>query len=62
VRVDTELWQKYDGKDPDPDRPGAVRVIVRMVVGKATGYAALADRAGAAVTGAGDPPRWLRWR
>jgi len=39
-RVDTGLSWKYDGKDPDPDRPGAVRVIVRMVVEKATGYAA----------------------
>jgi PPOX class probable F420-dependent enzyme len=38
--VDTKLSWKYDGKDPDPDRPGAVRVIVRMVVEKATGYAA----------------------
>jgi len=36
----TGLSWKYDGKDPDPDRPGAVRVIVRMVVQKATGYAA----------------------
>jgi PPOX class probable F420-dependent enzyme len=42
-RVDTELSWKYDGKDPDPDRAGAVRVIVRMVVEKATGYAALTD-------------------
>jgi len=39
-RVDTALSWKYDGKDPDPDRPGAVRVIVRMTVDKATGYAA----------------------
>ena len=39
-RVDTELSWKYDGKDPGEDRPGAVRVIVRMVVEKATGYAA----------------------
>jgi hypothetical protein len=39
-QVDTELSWKYDGKDPQPDRPGAVRVIVRMVVEKATGYAA----------------------
>ena len=34
------LSWKYDGKDPGEDRPGAVRVIVRMVVEKATGYAA----------------------
>jgi PPOX class probable F420-dependent enzyme len=39
-RVDTQLSWKYDGKDPDPDRPGAVRVVVRMVVEKATGRAA----------------------
>ena len=39
-RVDTELSWKYDGRDPDPDRPGAVRVVVRMEVEKATGYAA----------------------
>jgi PPOX class probable F420-dependent enzyme len=38
--VDTRLSWKYDGKDPDPDRPGAVRVVVRMAVEKATGYAA----------------------
>jgi PPOX class probable F420-dependent enzyme len=41
-RVDTRLSWKYDGKDPGEDRPGAVRVVVRMVVDKATGYAALA--------------------
>jgi PPOX class probable F420-dependent enzyme len=39
-RVDTELSWKYDGRDPDPDRPGAVRVVIRMTVEKATGYAA----------------------
>jgi PPOX class probable F420-dependent enzyme len=39
-QLDTRLSWKYDGKDPDPDRPGAVRVVVRMVVGKATGHAA----------------------
>jgi PPOX class probable F420-dependent enzyme len=39
-RVDTELSRKYDGKDPDPDRPGAVRVVVRVVVDRVTGYAA----------------------
>jgi PPOX class probable F420-dependent enzyme len=38
--LDTQLSWKYDGRDPDPDRPGAVRVVVRMEVGKATGYAA----------------------
>jgi PPOX class probable F420-dependent enzyme len=39
-RLDTQLSWKYDGKDPDPDRPGAVRVAVRIVVERATGYAA----------------------
>ena len=39
-KVDRQLSWKYDGKDPDPDKPGAVRVVVRMVVEKATGYAA----------------------
>src|SRR5712672_3922675 len=39
-KVDTQLSWKYDGKDPGEDRPGAVRVVVRMVVEKATGYAA----------------------
>ena len=39
-RFDTQLSWKYDGKDPGEDRPGAVRVVVRMVVEKATGYAA----------------------
>ena len=39
-RVDTQLSWKYDGKDPDEDKPGAVRVVVRMEVLKATGYAA----------------------
>jgi len=39
-QVDTGLSWKYDGKDPGEDRPGAVRVVVRMVVEKATGYAA----------------------
>lgn len=39
-RVDTQLSWKYDGKDPGEDPPGAVRVVVRMIVQKATGYAA----------------------
>jgi PPOX class probable F420-dependent enzyme len=38
-KVDTELSWKYDGKDPDEDRPGAVRVVVRIAVSKATGPA-----------------------
>jgi len=37
---DTQLSWKYDGRDPDPDRPGAVRVLVRLTVDKATGPAA----------------------
>ena len=37
--LDTQLSWKYDGKDPGEDRPGAVRVAVRMVVEKAAGYA-----------------------
>jgi PPOX class probable F420-dependent enzyme len=39
-RVDTALSWKYDGKDPGADRPGAVRVVVRIEVLKAAGYAA----------------------
>ncbi len=39
-QVDKRLSWKYDGKDPGQDRPGAVRVVVRMVVDKVTGYAA----------------------
>ena len=39
-RLDTQLSWKYDGRDPGQDRPGAVRVVVRMVVEKAAGYAA----------------------
>ena len=39
-RVDTQLSWKYDGRDPAADRPGAVRVIVRVVVEKAAGHAA----------------------
>lgn len=42
-RVDTRLSWKYDGRDPGEDRPGAVRVVVRMVVNKVTGYAARAE-------------------
>ena len=39
-KVDTWLSWKYDGKDPGADKPGAVRVVVRMTVDKAAGYAA----------------------
>ena len=39
-QLDTQLSWKYDGKDPGEDRPGAVRVAVRLVVDKVTGHAA----------------------
>ena len=39
-QLDTQLSWKYDGKDPGEDRPGAVRVVVRLVVAKVTGHAA----------------------
>ncbi|MGH3168817.1 MAG: PPOX class F420-dependent oxidoreductase [Trebonia sp.] len=38
--VDTQLAWKYDGKDPGEDKPGAVRVVVRVEVHKAAGYGA----------------------
>jgi PPOX class probable F420-dependent enzyme len=38
--LDTQLSWKYDGKDPDEDVPGAVRLAIRVIVHKATGYAA----------------------
>jgi PPOX class probable F420-dependent enzyme len=38
--VDTALSWKYDDRGPDPDPPGAVRVVLRMRVDKVTGYAA----------------------
>ncbi len=37
---DIGLSWVYNRRDPDPDPPGAVRVILRMPVDKATGYAA----------------------
>jgi hypothetical protein len=37
---DTSLSWKYDDRDPDPDRPGAVRLILRLTAEKATGSAA----------------------
>ena len=37
---DTGLSWKYDGHDPEEDRPGAVRVIVRVEVLRPTGPAA----------------------
>jgi len=39
-QLDTQLSWKYDGKDPGADRPGAIRVVVRLVVDKVTGPAA----------------------
>ena len=38
--LDTRLSWKYDGRDPGEDRPGAVRIVVRMVVEKAAGHTA----------------------
>ena len=38
--LDTTLSWKYDGRDPGPDRPGAVRVVVRVRIEKAAGDAA----------------------
>jgi PPOX class probable F420-dependent enzyme len=43
--LDTQLSWKYDGRDPGEDRPGAIRVVVRMVIGIVTGYAAHASSA-----------------
>jgi PPOX class probable F420-dependent enzyme len=40
AEFDNQLSWKYDGKDKDPDRPGAVRVVVRMTVHQVAGYAA----------------------
>ena len=37
-QVDSQLSWKYDGKDPGQDRPGAVRVVVRMVVEKTNSH------------------------
>jgi PPOX class probable F420-dependent enzyme len=39
-RLDTELSWKYDGKNPGVDRPGAVRVAVRMTVERVTSHGA----------------------
>ena len=39
-RLDNRLSWKYDGKDKDPDPPGAVRVVVRVGVDRAAGPAA----------------------
>jgi PPOX class probable F420-dependent enzyme len=39
-RFDTALSWTYDGADPGEDPPGAVRLVGRIVVEKATGYAA----------------------
>jgi PPOX class probable F420-dependent enzyme len=38
-QMDTQLSWKYDGRDPAPERPGAVRVVVRIAVEKVTGRA-----------------------
>ena len=39
-RAHIQLSWKYHGKDPGEDAPGAARVVVRMIVEKAAGYAA----------------------
>ena len=39
-RFDTQLSWKYDGRDPVQDRPGAVRVVIRLAVESAAGPAA----------------------
>jgi PPOX class probable F420-dependent enzyme len=39
-RLDTALSWKYDGREPGQDRPGAVRVVVRLAVERAAGRAA----------------------
>jgi PPOX class probable F420-dependent enzyme len=39
-RFDIGLSWVYDGKDPDPDPPEALRLVGRIAVTKATGYAA----------------------
>jgi PPOX class probable F420-dependent enzyme len=39
-RLDTQLSWKYDARDPGEDRPGAVRLAVRLVVERASGSAA----------------------
>jgi PPOX class probable F420-dependent enzyme len=39
-RFDIGLSWAYDGKDPDEDPPDAVRLVGRVLVAKATGYAA----------------------
>jgi PPOX class probable F420-dependent enzyme len=39
-QLDTRLSWKYDGKEPAEDRPGAVRVVVRVTIERVTGYAA----------------------
>ena len=38
--VERRLSWKYDGKDPDEDDPGFVRVVARIAVHKTTGPAA----------------------
>jgi PPOX class probable F420-dependent enzyme len=39
-QFDTKLSWKYDGQDPGEDRPGAVRVVVRVAVERVTGHGA----------------------
>src|ERR1700722_20029923 len=37
---DNQLSWKYDGRDKDPDKPGAVRLVVRLTVERTYGRAA----------------------
>ena len=43
-QFDTQLSWKYEGKDPREDKPGAVRVIVRVEALKAAEHTRLASR------------------
>ena len=38
-QMDTKLSWKYDARDPAPDSPGAIRVVVRIAVERVTGRA-----------------------
>ncbi|HWF79637.1 MAG TPA: hypothetical protein VN695_03570 [Streptosporangiaceae bacterium] len=40
ISLSADTLRLLDGKDPGEDRPGAVRVVVRIAVHKATGPAA----------------------
>jgi PPOX class probable F420-dependent enzyme len=40
AQFDNQLSWKYDGRDKDPDKPGAIRVVVRLSVQRTSGRAA----------------------